>query len=141
MARMKIEVQAARAATHGISLRDRLVGWLPRYAPYAAKLPWLMNLRDALPSGAKISEIIVGMSARRSLPKWRADIFNDPLGPLGPASGLEVVLFADTFNRYFEPENLDAAVAVLVAGGFLCGLSTPRDRPHAPRSSVRPFFS
>ena len=39
MARMKIEVQAARAAKHGLSLHDRLVGWLPRYAPYAAKLP------------------------------------------------------------------------------------------------------
>ena len=33
MARMKIEVQAARAAKHGLSLRDRLIGWMPRYAP------------------------------------------------------------------------------------------------------------
>ena len=39
MARMKIEVQAARAAKHGLSLHDRLVGWLPRYAPYAARWP------------------------------------------------------------------------------------------------------
>ena len=46
MARMKIEVLAARAAKHGLSLHDRLVGWLPRYAPYAAKRPWLFNLRD-----------------------------------------------------------------------------------------------
>ena len=46
MARMKIEVQAARAAKHGLSLHDRLVGWLPRYAPYAARWPWLFNLRD-----------------------------------------------------------------------------------------------
>ena len=52
MARMKIEVQAARAAKHGLSLHDRLVGYLPRYAPYAARLSWLMNLRDALPGAA-----------------------------------------------------------------------------------------
>ena len=32
MAKMKIEVLAARAARHGLSLRDRLVGYLPRYA-------------------------------------------------------------------------------------------------------------
>ena len=32
MAKMKIEVLAARAAKHGLSLRDRLVGYLPRYA-------------------------------------------------------------------------------------------------------------
>mgnify|MGYP003694157443 FL=1 len=39
MARMKIEVQAARVAKHGLSLRDRLVGYLPRYAPLAARWP------------------------------------------------------------------------------------------------------
>ena len=49
MARMKIEVQAARAAKHGLSLRDRLIGWMPRYAPYAAMMPWLFNARDKYP--------------------------------------------------------------------------------------------
>ena len=39
MARMKIEVQAARLAKHGLSLHDRLVGYLPRYAPWAARFP------------------------------------------------------------------------------------------------------
>ena len=46
MARMKIEVQAARVAKHGLSLRDRLVGYLPRYAPLAARWPRLANLRN-----------------------------------------------------------------------------------------------
>src|SRR5436309_1542775 len=46
MARMKIETQAARVGKHGLSLHDRLVGALPRYAPLAAKLPWLFNLRN-----------------------------------------------------------------------------------------------
>ena len=35
-----------------------------------------------------------------------------------PRRAREVVLFADTFNTYFEPENLRAAVAVLTAGGY-----------------------
>ena len=35
---MKIEVQAARVAKHGLSLHDRLVGYLPRYAPLAARM-------------------------------------------------------------------------------------------------------
>src|SRR2546425_10685928 len=43
MARMKIEVSAARAAKLGLSLHDRLVGFLPRYAPIAATVPWLFN--------------------------------------------------------------------------------------------------
>ena len=27
----------------GLPLRDRLIAYLPRYAPYAARVPWLMN--------------------------------------------------------------------------------------------------
>ncbi len=77
MARMKIEVLRARAEKFGLSLHDRLVGYLPRYAPYAARLPWLLNLRDLVPGAAKLSEAIAGFSARRSLPKWRADYFRD----------------------------------------------------------------
>ena len=78
MARMKIEVQAARAAKHGLSLRDRLIGWMPRYAPYAAKLPWLFNARDSYPWLEGLSERLAGFSARRTLPQWRADVFDDP---------------------------------------------------------------
>src|SRR5262249_62244805 len=37
MARMKIEVQAARAAKYQLSLHDKLVGFLPHYAPFATR--------------------------------------------------------------------------------------------------------
>src|ERR1700694_4165238 len=77
MARMKIEVLRARAEKFGLTLHERLVGYLPRYAPYAAKLPWLFNLRDALPGAAALSEAIAGFSARRTLPRWRSDWFRD----------------------------------------------------------------
>src|SRR5215469_11351893 len=77
MARMKIEVQAARAAKYELSLHERLIGYLPRYAPFAARLPWLMNLRDALHGGATLSEALAGFSAQRTLPKWRSDWFRD----------------------------------------------------------------
>ena len=82
MARMKIEVQAARAAKHGLSLHGWLVGYLPRYAPLAARLPWLFNLRDSLPGAAALSERIAGFSARRSLPRWRSDWFRDAVNSL-----------------------------------------------------------
>src|SRR5580658_3118004 len=118
MARMKIEVQAARAARHGLSLHSRLVGWLPRYAPVAARIAPLLNLRDTLPGAAAASERIAGFSARRSLPRWRRDWFRDPRPATEARGERDVVLFADTFNRYFEPENLRAAEAVLAAGGY-----------------------
>ena len=46
MARMKIEVQAARHRKHGLSLHDRLVGYLPRYAPWAARFPGWSTARQ-----------------------------------------------------------------------------------------------
>jgi Fe-S oxidoreductase len=45
----------------------------------------------------------------------------------GEGSGTEVVLFVDTFNRYFEPENVDAAIAVLTAGGYQVHLARPNN--------------
>jgi Fe-S oxidoreductase len=145
MAKMKIEVLAARAKKYGLSLRDRFVGYLPRYAPLAAKLPWLMNLRDILPGAAKLSEAIAGLSARRTLPKWRRDIFVEPSDSLprkgGGEESCEVVLFADTFNRYFERENLDAAYKVLAAAGYKVHCVKPADGSKRPLCCGRTFFS
>jgi Fe-S oxidoreductase len=36
-----------------------------------------------------------------------------------------VVLFVDTFNRYFERENADAAIEVLAAAGYRVHIATP----------------
>ena len=126
MARMKIEVQAARAAKNGLSLHDRLVGYLPRYAPFASKLPFLLNLRNDIAGAAKLSETFTGFAARRKLPRWRMDRFREP-GPVAGAApaGREVVLFADTFNRYFEPENIEAAMRVFDAAGYRVHLPQP----------------
>jgi FAD/FMN-containing dehydrogenase/Fe-S oxidoreductase len=141
MARMKIEVLAARAKKSGLSLYDLLVGYLPRYAPYAAKVPWLLNLRDQLPGAATLSEWIAGFSARRSLPRWRSDVFRDPSPPLGPPNGPEVVLFADTFNRAFERENLDAASLVLAAAGYRVHVAQALDSESRPLCCGRTFLS
>ncbi len=163
MARMKIEVLAARAEKVGILLRDRFVGYLPRYAPLAAKFPWLLNLRDLLPGAAKLSETIAGLSARRTLPKWRSDIFVEPSDlscphllwastpsfsqsvdgrdKPGHDKEKEVVLFADTFNRYFERENLDAAHKVLTAAGYKVHCVKPADGSKRPLCCGRTFFS
>jgi FAD/FMN-containing dehydrogenase/Fe-S oxidoreductase len=140
MARMKIEVQAARAAKYGLSLRDRVIGWMPRYAPYAAKLPWLANARDKYPGLRAWSERLLGLSARRTLPQWRKDVFEDP-GETPGATGREVVLLADTFNRYFERENLDAAVTVLRAGGYTVHVAKPADGSTRPLCCGRTFLS
>ncbi|CAN5327575.1 FAD-binding and (Fe-S)-binding domain-containing protein [soil metagenome] len=125
IAKMKIEVLAARAEKHGYGLHKRLVGWLPRYAAVAAKLAPVLNMRDRMRWAARASEGIAGFSARRKLPQWRRDPFREQLRSFGPEGGSEVVLFADTFNRWFERENIDAALQVLIAGKYRVHMPAP----------------
>ena len=115
MARMKIEFLAHYKAKHGLSARDRAIAYLPRYAPWAARLAPLANACLGAVQGLHwVSR------HKRELPKWRSDFFTDSRD----ASDGDVVLFVDTFNRYFEPENARAALKVLEAAGY---------RVHAPR--------
>jgi FAD/FMN-containing dehydrogenase/Fe-S oxidoreductase len=145
MARMKIEVAAARVARRGLSLHDRLVGYLPRYAPLAAKLPALLNLRNDVLPAAKLMERFAGFAAKRKMPRWRSDFWREAKSSLPLLRGRDgvrvgvtdaegarpepesrdLVLFADTFNRYFEPENIEAAIAVLTAAGCRVHLPKP----------------
>ena len=127
MAKMKIEVLAARVASHGLSLRDRLVGYLPRYAGLAARLAPLANWRNHSPLLRRLFEKFAGISAQRTLPEWRRDVFKADADAVGPVDGREIVLFADTFNRAYERENLDAALRVLVAGGYRVHIPRPAD--------------
>ncbi len=134
MAKMKLEFTAHDKARHGFTLTDRLVAHLPDYARAASRVPWLRNLRDALPGAAALSERWLGLSAKRSLPTWRSDTF----WRLAPrlklatraqalASPKAVVLFVDTFNGHFETENAHAAVRVLQAGGYAVHVATKDD--------------
>jgi Fe-S oxidoreductase len=129
MARMKIEVLHQWRARHRLTARERLIAYLPRYAPWAARLAPLLNLRDRVPGAAQMSERLLGLSAKRSLPAWRGDGFRDrELGAPAAAHAAgaarddeplrEVALLVDTFNRWFEPENVRAAVSVLRKAGY-----------------------
>ncbi len=118
MAKMKIEFLHHYNGRHGLGPFDRAVAYLPRYAPMAARLAPLLNLRDRLPGLAWLSEMALGFSRRRRLPLWRRDRFRAEEATAAGQDGCDVVLLADTFNTYFEPENLRAALAVLDAGGY-----------------------
>jgi len=117
MARMKIEFLAHYKARHGYTLRDRAIAYLPRYAPWASRLAPLANLLQRL--GASLA----GFTDRRALPQWRRDRFVDRAWP--KRGEREVVLWVDTFNRYFEPDNARAAVRVLEAGGYRVHIAEP----------------
>jgi Fe-S oxidoreductase len=111
---MKIEFLAHYKAKHGWSARDKAIGYLPRYAPRAARLAPVSNFISSLTKKS------LGFSEKRDLPRWRTDFFTEE----GKRDG-DVVLFVDTFNRYFEPENARAALKVLQAAGYQ--VYAPRD--------------
>jgi Fe-S oxidoreductase len=118
MARMKIEFQHQWQKRHGLTRKERLVADLPRWAPWASRFAWLMNLRNRWHWLARLGERRFGFSARRKLPRWRFDAFGPSDTPATTMEEADVVLFVDTFTRWFEPENARAALRVLEAAGY-----------------------
>ncbi|HEV7819548.1 MAG TPA: FAD-linked oxidase C-terminal domain-containing protein, partial [Burkholderiales bacterium] len=138
MAKMKIEFLHHYRGQHGLRLRDRLVAYLPRYARWASRFGWVINLRDRIPGLAALSEQLLGFSARRTLPRWQLPYLqtSGECARTGrddvPAGVTEiytqsVVLFVDTFSNYFESENAMAASRVLRSAGYRVHLATAAD--------------
>ena len=130
MARMKIEFLAHYKARHGYTLRDQVISRLPDYAHHLSRIAWLPNLRETVPGARWIGERLLGLSAARSLPRWRTDTFwRRQVASLVPgseatlqaaAAGQKVaLLFVDTLNGTFEPETVLAAAMVLRSAGYL----------------------
>ena len=134
MAKMKIEFLSAYKKRVGHTMRDLAVAYLPKYAPIISSipgLPALLNLRNHIAPIAKLQEWLMGISAKRSLPIWKARTFWSDRRSIAPYQfspaelskvdingNKGVVLLADTFNAYFEDENLQAALQVLKAAGY-----------------------
>ena len=125
MARMKMEFLHHYNKRHGLRLFERLVAYLPRYAPWASRLGPLLGLRDRIPGLAALSEAILGFSRKRKLPVWHRNPFGSREATPDNTNGPEVVLWADTFSTYFEPENARAALKVLGAAGYRVHLAKP----------------
>ena len=144
MAKMKIEFLSAYKKRVGHSLRDLAVAYLPQYASTISAIPFLpalLNARNYIKPIAILQEWIMGISAQRSLPIWKSKNFWNqkakntyqytPEQLANHAGGKGVVLLADTFNAYFEDENLQAALKVLNAAGYRVHI------PHKSQSNVK----
>ncbi len=129
MAKMKVEFLHHYKAKHGYTLKDKLVAYLPDYAHWASRIAPLLNLRDKIPGLAALSEKMMGFSAKRTLPQWKTQTFFNS-GTVSAsredvlASAKPVVLFVDTFNGYFEPDNASSALKVLQAAGYTVHVAT-----------------
>ena len=136
MARLKAEVLHLRNGRRGLPLRERLFASVPRMAPIASRLPQLFNLRNRSRTLAWLGERTLGIAAARRLPEWHRHPFRDAeIGPASAASPRDgaVVLFVDTFTRYFDPAVPRAAVAVLRRLGHEPTAPTPATTGTHPR--------
>ncbi len=132
MARMKTEFMHHYVHQHGMSLRQRLIALLPRYAPTVSRFASVANLLAGLPGVPLLLEKVLGFSRSRKLPRWSTRAIAPPRafagkGDPNDAHPREVVLLADTFNRWFEPENVNAAIEVLEAAGYVVHFAAARD--------------
>lgn len=129
MAKMKVEFLHHYKGKHGYTLKDKLVAHLPDYAPWASRLAPLLNLRDRIHGLALLSEKMLGLSAKRTLPQWKTRTFfnSTPVSATREevlAASRPVVLFVDTFNGYFESDNASSALKVLQAAGYTAHVAT-----------------
>ncbi|WP_235040205.1 FAD-binding and (Fe-S)-binding domain-containing protein [Vreelandella profundi] len=131
MAKFKIEARTARAHLKGISLRDRMVGEMPRYAPWASKFSALVNGVERVPFLAKQIKQALKLAPQRSLPIFNGNFLASAEASRHPSqSEREVLLFVDTFNNYMEGDNAKAAKRVLEAAGYRVHLNvTKGQRP------------
>jgi FAD/FMN-containing dehydrogenase/Fe-S oxidoreductase len=135
---LKAEILHARIRRDGLTLRDRMLSDVDGLGRAGCILPGPANL--IMNSGLFRSTIgkLLGFARQRTLPsfakkrfdRWFAKRRNRP----APTRG-QVVLWDDTFVRYYEPNIGMAAVAVLEAAGFDVVL------PAGRKCCGRPAFS
>ena len=103
----------ARSTGTASSWRERLIAELPRYAPWIARIRAACQPAQPVAAAAPAGRAVAGFVRRRGRCRHGArDAFRDQRGR-GVAPALAArrgLLLADTFNRYFEPENLRAAL-------------------------------
>ena len=140
MAKMKIEFLHHYKKRYGYTLRDKLIGYLPRYAFHMGFFGAIANLVNRLPGMGFAREKLLGFSAERTLPRWCRPL----LSSIGAArwqqamrkakaeqsdayhgADREVVLWVDTFTNYFEAPSrhfpgvsAEAAAIVLHKAGY-----------------------
>jgi len=137
MASLKSEFLAKYWGEHGTPLRARALANVDELAKWGSRFAPVSNLIASSAPIRWVSERLVDVDRRRSLPQWKRNTFVRWLqvNKREPApSGTAVALFNDTFMNHYHPEIGIAAVETLEKGR--CGVTVVR-----PGCCGRPFIS
>jgi FAD/FMN-containing dehydrogenase/Fe-S oxidoreductase len=155
LALLKAELLYAAIRKHGLGLRERILSRPDLLGEIGCAFPRMANAALRFKPLRALMEKTIGLSAKRSLPKYASERFdkwfnnwssraNTPvrLGPRDPEGKAlrklprdDVILWDDTFVRYNEPHIGIAAVKVLEALGVHVSLA------HGRKCCGRPAFS
>jgi FAD/FMN-containing dehydrogenase/Fe-S oxidoreductase len=126
MARLKSEFLHQYHAAHGLPLRTRLLAHPDRAARWGCRLTpvsnWLLRARPV----RWLAEQLVDIDRRRVPPRFARETFEAWWSRRGAKTGTgrgaeigpaTVVLYADTFSNFYEPQNAGAAVELMEAFG------------------------
>jgi FAD/FMN-containing dehydrogenase/Fe-S oxidoreductase len=119
MATYKAEVLHQRYRRKLRPMAHYALGWLPRWARLAGRVPGLSNALLAAPGVAVVAKRVAGVDARRRLPRFARRRFRAWFADhRPPATGRRVLLWVDTFTAHFSPHVGEAAVGVLESAGY-----------------------
>jgi FAD/FMN-containing dehydrogenase/Fe-S oxidoreductase len=95
-------------------------GWIYWWSRIASVMPGIANFITQTPILSNLAKGIAGIAPQRKLPKFANVTFKDWFFRRNKKNNntRKVILWADTFNNYFLPETLVAAVEVLETTGF-----------------------
>jgi FAD/FMN-containing dehydrogenase/Fe-S oxidoreductase len=145
LALLKAELMYARFQRDGLPLRERILSNIDLLGRIGCAMPPVANLILDFKPLRSVMEKTIGVSAKRSMPRYTGDRFDRWFekhcrAPVSAATAFlqnrgKVILWDDTFVRYHEPHIGIAAVKVLEALGFEVALAKKR------RCCGRPAFS
>ncbi|MCU1327663.1 MAG: linked oxidase domain protein [Bryobacterales bacterium] len=118
VARFKSEFLADYYTRHGIPLKAKALGHVHKTAGLASRFAGIANAVAANPFTRWVNEIALGVDARRTLPKWKANTFAKQsaaarLSRDRKGAGATIALFNDTFTNHYDPEIGMAALEIL----------------------------
>lgn len=121
MGRFKSEFLASRwERLGGPSLRARVLGNVAGLARAGSAFAPLSGIVANSAPARWVNEKLIGVDARRPVPRWRRRTLRDLLPE---RSGSQTLLFVDTFINHYDPEIGVAAVALMEKGGVSVGLA------------------
>jgi FAD/FMN-containing dehydrogenase/Fe-S oxidoreductase len=138
MALLKAELLHARIQHDGLKFSERIFSSVDRLGRWGCKMPRLANALLEFYPARLMRNRLFGLTTRRPMPRFARIRFDHWFAkyqsPL-PATRGRVILWDDTFTRYYEPRIGMAAVSVLGAAGFEVTLLAQR------QCCGRPAFS